>query len=165
MYSVYVCVMCVHKCLHVPGGGHWLYCFIICIPALWQGPSLHLDLGWWPAGPSNPPVSTLIIIRMVGLYNHTWLFTWVVGIWISLFMLAQLALLATRPSVSSVHPQSWLLTNLGDTYMKIITLFFISLNIFVIQKHSVKICWSSTIFYRDPSHPSWYHKECSQEPM
>lgn len=42
-------------------GGHRLFCPItLCHIPLRQGLSLNLQLGWWPASPSNPSASTLI---------------------------------------------------------------------------------------------------------
>ena len=43
-----------------------------------QGLSLNLELGWWPASPSDPPVSTPTIA--VDMRNHTTLFTLVLGL-------------------------------------------------------------------------------------
>lgn len=38
------------------------------------------QLDWQPTSPGNPPVAALFGAGVIGMYSHTWLFMWLLGI-------------------------------------------------------------------------------------
>ena len=59
---VCLCVLCLHMCVGVymhmrkPEEDTWCPAFSLYLIPLRWGPSMNLELGWWPESPSEPPV-------------------------------------------------------------------------------------------------------------
>lgn len=75
---VHVCGLCAHKWKPEEDTGDLLYHFHLIHLSL--AVSVNLDLGWWPASPSDPLISSpMTVLGFRATRDHACFFMWVLG--------------------------------------------------------------------------------------